>query len=300
MGIDVSICAVTFRRKAGLTRLLESLARLKLPEGLAVEVVLVDNDPEASAFCATDRMEAAGSLDIRWHHERRGDIAHARNRCVEAARGDWIAFVDDDEAVHEDWLVAYADAAGRREADGFFGPVLPRLEVPRASWLDLSTFYARARRPSGTRLGVVGPCTANAFLRRGLMREVRFDSGFGRTLGEDADCFLRALDRGADFRWCDEARVDEFIPPERHRAGWLTRRALEGASAWAHIVRARSRRPIPLLHLAALARVAVAALRLPVAALGGRRRGFRAWLGLCTQVGRLWGLLGRRVERTGA
>lgn len=297
MGIDVSICAVTFRRPRGLARLLDSLARLKLPGDLSAEIVLVDNDPEGSAFRDPQRAEQAGSLPVRWHHEPRGDIAHARNRCVDAARGSWLALIDDDEVAHEGWIAAYHWLSEQVEADGFFGPVLPRLEVERESWLDLATWYADPRRPTGTVLGVAGVFTSNAYVRRALLREVRFDPAFGRTLGEDTDCFLRASDRGARFVWCDEALVDEIVPPERHRASYLSRRALEGASAWSHIQLRRSGSPW-VLHLAAgLARAGAALLWLPVAACGGRRRGFSAWLRLCTQLGRLYGLFGGRVGR---
>lgn len=299
MATDVSICAVTFRRPRGLARLIDSLARQKLPAGLVVEVVLVDNDPEGSAFRAPDRATHAGSLPIRWRHEPAGDIARARNRCVEAARGRWIAFVDDDESAHEIWIAAYAWLAERVEADGFFGPVLPRLEVERDSWLDLETFYADPRHRTGTTLGIAGAYTANAFLRRALLREVPFDPAFGRTLGEDTDCFLRALERGAHFVWCDEACVDEFIPAERHTPGYLTHRAFEGASAWEHIRGSRRRAPGARRGLEALARILAAAVWLPIACLAGRTRGFKAWLRLCVQLGRLWGVLGGHVERPG-
>jgi succinoglycan biosynthesis protein ExoM len=236
---------------------------------------------------------------VHWHHEERGNISHARNRCVDAASGHWIAFVDDDEAVHEGWIAAYDWLSERVEADGFFGPVLPRLEVERSHWLDLPTFYARRRRTTGAPVERHGACSANAFLRRALLRQVRFDPAFGRTLGEDTDCFLRASDAGARFVWCDEACVDEFIPQERHRPGYLTWRALEGACAWSHIEGARDRRPAPVVAALALARCVAAAGALPFAALGGRRRGFRAWLRLCTQIGRLYGTFGGRVRRPG-
>ena len=68
MVVDVSICAVTFKRPRGLARLIDSLARLKLPEDVIVEVVLVDNDPAGSAVRDAQRQEAAGALPIRWQH----------------------------------------------------------------------------------------------------------------------------------------------------------------------------------------------------------------------------------------
>jgi succinoglycan biosynthesis protein ExoM len=296
---DVSICAVTFRRPRGLARLLDSLAALKLPDGVTAETVIVDNDPQGSAYREPERAGTAGALSLHWHHEPRGDIARARNRCIDQSRGRWLALVDDDEVVHPHWLLAYWEIAARCEADGFFGPVLPRLEVERESWLDLPTFYARRRWPSGTELGLEGPCTANAFLRRELMQRVRFDPAFGRTLGEDTDCFLRARDGGARFVWCDEAIVTEIVPPERHRPGWLCHRALEGASAWEHVLARRSPRPAAAALVAGLARLTAALAWLPVAALAGRRSAFRACLRICTQAGRLWGVFGRSVHRRG-
>lgn len=298
MPVDVSICVVTFRRPLGLDRLLASLARLKLPEALVAEIVIVDNDPAGSAIRSEGRPESAGLLPIRWHHETGRDISRARNRCIQEASGRWIAFIDDDESAHESWLAAYAEIAERVEADGFFGPVLPRLEQPRDSWLDLETFYARKRRTTGETLGFSGPCTANAFLRRTLLREVPFDAAFGQSGGEDTDCFLRALERGSRFVWCDEARVDEFIPPERHRPRFLLRRALEGASNWARIQADRTSAPLFWQLCVASLRVLAAALLVPLACLAGRRCGFMACMRVCTQLGRLHGTLGARFQWT--
>ena len=298
MVVDVSICAVTFKRPSGLARLIESLARLKLPENLVAEVVLVDNDPAGSAVLDPQRLEAAGTLTIRWQHEPAGDISLARNRCVEAAEGRWIAFIDDDEVAHESWIAAYALISEEVDADGFFGPVVPQLEEACEGWLDLS-FYARPRRRTGAEIRVTGGYTANAFVRRTLLREVPFDPAFGQTGGEDSDCFLRALERGCHFVWCEEARVDEFIPPERHRPGFLTCRALEGASNWAVILQSRSSAPRSWLLLGSALRVGVAALWLPVACLGGRRRAFAAWIWLCVQIGRFYGTTGGRIQWIG-
>lgn len=295
----ISICAVTFRRPAGLARLLASLARLKLPDGTLVEAVIVDNDPRGSAFGRPDRPEQLGALPLLWLHGGRGDIAHARNLAARAAGGEWLALIDDDEEAHEDWLLAYQAMAERCPADAFFGPVQPRLEAPGRDWLDLPTFYARRRFPTGSQLGLYGPCTANAFVRWDLLQRHPFDPAFGRTLGEDTECFLRARAAGARLVWCDEAVVDEWIPPARHRPGWLAHRALEGACAWAHIERRHAPRSRARTGLAGLARAGAALALLPFAALGGRRAALQAWLRVCVQAGRLWGWLGGDVRRRG-
>ena len=76
-------------------------------------------------------------------------------------------------------------------------------------------------------------------------------------------------------------------------------RALEGASNWARILQSRSNSPRSWLLLGAAIHVGAAALWLPVACLGGRRRAFAAWILLCVQVGRLYGTTGGRIQWVG-
>ena len=63
----------------------------------------------------------------------------------------------------------------RGEAEGFFGPVLPRLERVVTPWLAPERFYARPRHPSGMPVPRAELRTSNALLRRALFAEARFD-----------------------------------------------------------------------------------------------------------------------------
>ena len=131
--VDISICVATYRRRYGLARLLDSLARMKLPEGVRAEVIVVDNDPASDPREVASR-DTAAPLPLRWLREPRRNIAYARNLAVANARGEWLAFVDDDEVVDEGWLAAYWARAEEGDCDGYFGPVLPRTpSTPRAT-----------------------------------------------------------------------------------------------------------------------------------------------------------------------
>jgi succinoglycan biosynthesis protein ExoM len=293
--VDVSICALTYRRPEGLTRLRESLERMKLPSDVRVEWIIVDNDPEASAFAGAGRATVAGSIPVVWQHEPSGDTSRARNRAVETARGEWIAWIDDDETASEAWLACYLMMLEHFEADGFFGPVIPRLEAPCSEGPDLGRFYARPRGATGSPATL--PRTSNGFVRRVLHREHPFDLDFGSTFGEDAECFLRAQDRGARFVWCDEASVVEWIPAERHRARYLARRAVQGASAWSRIEQRRGGRSRLLRGVIGVLRLGLAGVVLPFRACAGRNERLAGWLRLCGEWGRLAGLLGSRPNR---
>jgi succinoglycan biosynthesis protein ExoM len=293
---DVSICIATFRRPRGLARLLDSLSKQKLPEGIGVEVVVVDNDASGEAQSrAVAVCDAARTA--RWFVEPCQNIALARNRAVREARGRWIAFVDDDEVVDENWLAAYWKLVERGDGNGFFGPVQARLEEVVTPWLDVETFYSRPRHASGTPIDSTEVSTSNALVQRALFAERRFDPAWGRTGGSDVELFDRMLAAGARFLWCDEALVRETVPPWRHRLGWLSQRAFRGGVGFTRLQRQRRRRGAVSRDLPrALLALAVFALLLPGSLLGGRAAAARVWLRICTQVGHLWAIAGLSYE----
>ena len=219
--------------------MLESLGALELPQGVEIEVIVVDNDPSGSAAELVERLDPS----VSGHHAlrllrdpRHKNVAHVRNTAVEAARGTWVAFIDDDEVADKSWLAAYWALAREGPYDGWFGPVLPRLERNVTPWLDLETFYSRPRHSTGTPITAADTRTANAFVRRERLLEQPFDPDFGLVseLTEDYEVFSRMIDRGARFAWCDEAIVVETIPPERHTLRWLV-----GRSYWSSLMMAR-------------------------------------------------------------
>ncbi len=294
---EISVCIATTRPQ-GLARLLASLASQKLPPGLGCELVVVDNAPCAASRGAAEAWRGPGAL--RRLEEPIRNIALARNRAVAAAAGRWLAFIDDDETAEEGWLAAYLERVRRGFSDGFFGPVLPALEAVATPWLDAEVFYARPRLRTGALLGRASLRTGNALLRATLFQGRRFDPAYGRSGGSDTELFGRMLRSGARFEWCDEARVVEWIPSERHTPRWLARRAFRGGVVWTRLERAEARRGGRRGLARAIAAGALFAAALPFAALGGRCAALRAWLRLCTQAGHVWAALGRDFEEYAA
>ena len=299
MGVDVSICIATYRRPEGLSRLLDSLERLKLPMGIRIEAIVVDNDGDASA--ASIAQSRSGSLEpIHYCVEPRRNIALARNRALSEASGEWILFIDDDEVADENWITEHLKLVEREPCDGAFGPVLPRFEAPGSGWIDIDTFFAMRRHPTGTVLGCADLRTGNAMVLRRLFENCRFDPAFGRTGGSDSEIFGRMLATGARFLWCDEARVAEFVPPERRRFGHLAQRAFRGGCVYSRLSRSNAFGDSLKRALRAVVLLCGFAALAPLAALSGRRPLARVVLRMCTQAGHLWALMGRPYEEYGA
>jgi glycosyltransferase involved in cell wall biosynthesis len=149
---DISVCIATFRRPQGLARLLDSLQRLSGRGDFTLEIVIVDNDAAETARPVVEALQRTYPDRLHYCVEPCQNIAYARNRAVQAARGTWIAFIDDDETAEKNWLAAYWYMLTQKPGDGYFGPVLPRFDQAIPAWMDKEMLFGRPRFPTGTRL----------------------------------------------------------------------------------------------------------------------------------------------------
>lgn len=103
-----SVIIPTYERPAQLTRCLKGLARLDYPREL-FEVIVVDDGSSSPPRALVEEFRA--SLDVRLLEQRRNKgPAGARNFGAAHARGEFLAFTDDDCEAGTEWLRALASA----------------------------------------------------------------------------------------------------------------------------------------------------------------------------------------------
>ena len=230
--VTVGVC--TFRRPDALQRTLESLARQSWPKS-AFEIVVVDNDVQCSARAQVERFaQTAGAPCVRYAVESGRGVSHVRNQCVVLARGEWLAFIDDDEVARPDWLANLMAAQQRFAADVVLGPVTTVWPAQAPAWLRVSS---RGTAHAGTGTGTVVPpglggC-GNVLMRVAAVR-ARGPSPFRAALslsgGEDGELFNWLRQQGAKIVWCSEAVADEHQPARRMRLGYHLHRNLQFAT----------------------------------------------------------------------
>lgn len=231
--MNISLCIATYRRSDRLSALLDDLVR---QQQLPTEVVVVDNDPAGSARAVVERRRALGApFPLHYEIQPEKNISLTRNRTVALARGDWIAFIDDDERAPANWLRLLADAAIRFNADGALGPVEPIVPADAPTWIRRGRFYEWARMKTGAVIPVNKLRFGNVLLRGALLRGAAapFDPDYGLTGGEDGDLLGRLVQQGARIVWCDEAVVHEPVEATRLSLRWLMLRALRGGQDFA-------------------------------------------------------------------
>jgi succinoglycan biosynthesis protein ExoM len=229
----VSVCIATYRRAERLAAVLDDLTRqTRLPD----EVVVVDNDAAASARLVVEqRLCQSAPFPIRYAVQPVKNISLTRNKTVELAGGDWLAFIDDDERAPPPWLAQLVEAAARDAADGVLGPVDPIVPLSAPAWIRRGRFYDFPRMATGAVIPPNRLRFGNVLVKGSWLRgaEEPFDPALGLTGGEDGDLLSRLVQRGARIVWCDEAIVREPVEPSRLSLRWLLRRALSGGQDFA-------------------------------------------------------------------
>lgn len=296
---SVTVCVCTYRRPGQLAQLLERLAQQEGPPGFS-EVIVVDNDVAASARAVVEAAQARGlPFDLRYEVQPEKNIALTRNRTVEMATGQWIAFIDDDEVPSRPWLRRLVQAALEHDAQGAMGPVIAVVPETAPNWIRRGHFYDRRRYPTGTTVPRNQFRTSNALCAAEWLRRVEgpFDPAYGLTGGSDGRMFNLLANLGARFVWCDEAEVEELVGPERARLRWLLMRRFRGGNDFARYTLSGAYGPLrpwtlPVFAARAFAQMAVAA-PLGIVALPFGLRYSAIWLGRAfSNAGKLAALAG--------
>lgn len=245
--ITVDICICTFRR-ASLANAILSAAAQVLPAGYAAHIIVADNDETPSARAPVSALD----IGVQYLHAPARNISVARNACLDAARGDWIAFLDDDETAPPDWLAQMLASATAQQADAVFGPSRAIYPAGTPDWITLNDFHSN--RPQ-RRAGTVETGHSCNVLFRTPPREIRFDPALGRSGGEDTDFFFRLRRAGFRLAICDTAEVTEPVAPHRLSLRWLAERRMAEGQHYA----TSAGKPRAALVAASLAKAAVSA-----------------------------------------
>ena len=138
--ITVLVC--TFNRCQSLQATLESLVTQTLPRSLGWEILVVDNKSSDETRQVVERFRRQDPERIRYVLERQQGVSYARNAGIREARGEILAFIDDDETADAAWLENLTANLHSGEWAGAGGRVLPPSSFSRPRWLPPKSRFA--------------------------------------------------------------------------------------------------------------------------------------------------------------
>lgn len=201
--------AISTRDRAdSLGATLESFRRLEPVPHVDWELVVVDNGSSDRTRELLDSFD--GSLPLRVFTEPRPGLSRSRNRAIREARGEVVAFTDDDCRVREDWLAALA--RGFRDDPGLDG-LGGRIELYDSRDARITIRTERSPIPlesSGQLFGLIAGCNM-AFRRRAFERvglfDLRLGPGTPGMASDDVDFLYRCLKGGLRVEYRPDAVV---------------------------------------------------------------------------------------------
>ncbi len=229
----VSLVVCTYNRDRLLAECLDSL--LEQANGLdgAVEIIVVDNGgfPAAERIVCERRARCPYLSMVR---EAKVGLSHARNRGAEAARGDYVGYLDDDARVPTHYVAAAVEVAENHRPDILGGPVYPQYEGAKPWWFHDDLEIRKFAAASGFQdVRVSG---GNFFIRRDLLRELgmfRPDLGMqgdAVRLGEERELLIRyQRSRPPEARriyYSLDVSIYHWTPREKMRLSYVLRRGI--------------------------------------------------------------------------
>jgi glucosyl-dolichyl phosphate glucuronosyltransferase len=237
----VSIVICTHNRVRNLRDAVESVLSQGVDEHF-FELLIVDN-ASTDGTHELISARAARAPNLKYLSEPMIGESHARNRGVGAAKGQYIAFIDDDAIADAGWLsqIPAAFDVGGTDVGCVAGKIVPIWDAPRPTWLHdalLGYISVLDISPTASRLGENQyPYGANVIYRRdALLRVEGFSPRLGRkgnSLLSNAEILLHHLLTRLGYATYYDPRVSvrHHVHAARLNKRWFRRRAyMQGVS----------------------------------------------------------------------
>lgn len=226
--ILISVVICTYNRCESLRDTLDSLLNQVCEEIFDYEVIVVDNNSKDKTKVVVESYITKFNGNSRYIFEGKQGLSHARNRGVKEARGEIIAFTDDDVVVDQRWLFNIARCFQDYNYDGIGGRILPLYSKNISSWIknnkdllkgplvmydygeDIQIYNRGYMQPFvGANMAYKNECFSKGNL-------FRIDLGVGKgVLGEDTEFFMRLAEKNKRLFYCGKVLVWHKVDKRR-------------------------------------------------------------------------------------
>jgi glycosyltransferase involved in cell wall biosynthesis len=221
----ISIVVCSYDRASTLGPALVSVISQETQSEFFFEIVVIDDGSTDETALIVRQVAGKSPVPVRYVRESGKGIAFARNRGVQEASGEWIAFFDDDQIAEDDWLQSLFLAAKKTGAQIVGG--VRRLQFTEGEMPHLGPLtreilgekiYGPRMRPSNR---YTLACTGNVMLHRKVFSQIGlFDTSMHQGMS-DIDLTRRAHDAGITSWYTPHAVVHHLIPPHRLREDYI-------------------------------------------------------------------------------
>ncbi|MBE9179227.1 glycosyltransferase family 2 protein [Oculatella sp. LEGE 06141] len=236
MGLDFTVVVPTYNGATRLPLVLERLRSQVTPEPLTWEILVVDNNSTDNTAAIVQAYQTHWDypFPLRYCFAAKQGLASARQRGIEEAQGEFVAFLDDDNFPAPNWIAnAHAFGQDHPQAGAFSGQIHGEFEVPPPEQFKRIQAFLAIRHPGGaSRQFEPGqlrlPPGAGLVVRQqawyqNVPKQLRLRGRRQRSLvaGEDYEALLHLHKAGWEIWYCPTMHLSHQIPRQRLERGYL-------------------------------------------------------------------------------
>ncbi|MEB3359238.1 MAG: hormogonium polysaccharide biosynthesis glycosyltransferase HpsE [Synechococcales bacterium] len=230
MDLDFTVAIPVYNGAQRLPHVLDHLQRQVEDGAIQWEILVIDNNSTDDTAAVVRQIQAqwTSSVPLQYLQEPRQGITYARQRAVNAAKGRYVGFLDDDTPPAADWVIAacrFGDAYPQAGAWG--GQVQAEFEVPPPPDLGMARAMLAVRNYSDTPKPFVPeklqlPPGAGLVIRRQAWLAVIPDRLHrNQRGGNDYEISLRLHQAGWQIWYNPAMKITHRIPARRLEKSYL-------------------------------------------------------------------------------
>lgn len=230
---NVSVIISTYNRADSLKDTLESL-RHQQANGHSFEVIVVDNNSKDHTREVVEHFANVNGCTMKYVFESKQGISYARNTGIREAKGELIAFTDDDVVVDRQWIAFIWDCHRETGALAIAGKIERLWNCERPEWLteeisgplihqDLGIFRKRWDSKNRHMVGANMIFHRSVFEKHGFFCEELGRRGDQLVGGEDREFFQRLWEHQVSIFYEPEAVVAHKVERDRLTKEYMRR-----------------------------------------------------------------------------
>ncbi len=137
VNINISVIIATFNRCTSLADTLESLARQDGLGDVSCEIIVIDNNSKDKTKAVTDSFRNIFQGELQYFFEARQGKSFALNKGISEAKGDIIAFTDDDVILPNNWIKEIMKQFSDDSKNIISGRVIPLWPSRKPIWYSI-------------------------------------------------------------------------------------------------------------------------------------------------------------------
>ena len=222
----VCLACCTCKRPIMLEKSLASVSKLIIPQGIRIELVIIDNDEQESAKNTVEEIRKDIKIPLHYVVQKERGLSKARNTAIEEViklGATHILFFDDDEILDEKCLSEHIKLYQNSEkAIISTGPTTTIFidELPNYITKNI-VFKQKTSKKTGQVIN--HSACGNVFFPVSIVKEhnLRFSSEYVFMGGEDGDFFQKAFNLGYIILWNNDAIIYEMVSKSRGNLRWI-------------------------------------------------------------------------------